>query len=65
MVMEVELPLCRFLMLWETEKRMKSYFNMVDFWDAAALCVGFNCVNYIQCVTVVPFHGSKKSFRHA
>lgn len=60
----VELPLSRFLMLWEAEKRMKSYFNLVDFWDAAALYVGFNCVNDSQRVTVVPFLGGKKRFRH-
>lgn len=64
MAMEVDLPLCRFLMLWETEERMKSYFNVVDFWDAASLYVGFNCVNCIQCVTVVPFCGVNKRFRH-
>lgn len=60
----MELPLCRFLMLQKTEKRMRSYFNLVDFWGAAALYFGFKCVNYTQDFTVLPFLSGEKRLRH-
>lgn len=48
-------------MLLKTEKRMRPYFNLVDFWAAAALYFGFNCVNYHQGFTVLPFLGGDKA----
>lgn len=60
----MELPLCRFLMLQKTEKRMRSYFGLVDFWGAAASYFGFRCVNCSQGFTVLPFHGGERRLRH-
>lgn len=66
MVMEVfcGVAIVQVFNLMGNRKGMRSYFNLVDFWDAAALYIGFNCVNYSQRDTALPFCGGEKRFRH-